>query len=97
MQENIGVRLLKKYILEDYETLFKEIIQDVVRNIAVEAGVFVTGVIHGMVAISTELMIVLGISLLLILIDPISSSIIIAIISLLVFSYLFIFKKSLEI
>ena len=96
MQENIGVRLLKKYILEDYETFVQRNYSDVVRNIAVEAGVFVTGVIHGMVAISTELMIVLGISLLLILIDPISSSIIIAIISLLVFSYLFIFKKKLR-
>ena len=59
MQENIGVRLLKKYILEDYETFVQRNYSDVVRNIAVEAGVFVTGVIHGMVAISTELMIVL--------------------------------------
>ena len=96
MQENIGIRLLKKYILEDYETFVQRNYSDVVRNIAVEAGVFVTGVIHGMVAISTELMIVLGISLLLILIDPISSTIIIGIISLLVISYLFVFKKKLR-
>ena len=38
-------------------------------------------------------MIVLGISLLLILIDPVSSTIIIGIVTFLVISYLFVFKK----
>ncbi len=96
LQENIGVRLLKKYILEDYETFVQRNYSDVVRNIAVEAGVFVTGVIHGLVAISTETMIVLGISLLLIFIDPISSTIIIGIVTFLVTLYLFVFKKKLR-
>ncbi len=96
LQENIGTRLLKKYTLEDYETFIKRNYSDVVRNISVEAGIFVTGVIHGIVAISTELMIVLGVSLLLILIDPISSAIIIGIVAFLVVSYLLFFKKKLR-
>ena len=39
LQENIGARLLKKYILEDYETFVQRNYSDVVRNIAREEGV----------------------------------------------------------
>ena len=97
LQENIGVKLLNKYMTEDYQFFLKRNYADLVRNIVVEAGVFVTGVIHGFVAITTEILVVFGISMLLIYVDSISSLIIISIIIILVISYLLIFRKRLRV
>lgn len=96
LQENLSVRLLKKYTIEDYQVFLQRNFSDVVRNVAVEAGVFVSGVIHGIVAFSTECMVVSGIAILLILVDPLSSLIIIGIILFLILAYLIIFKKKLR-
>ena len=96
LQENISTKLLNKYMTEDYQFFLKRNYSDLVRNIAVEAGVFVSGVIHGFVAVTSEILVVFGISLLLIYVDSISSLIIISIILILVISYILIFKKKLR-
>lgn len=96
LQESISLRLLNKYIIEDYEVFLQRNYSDTVRNVAVEAGVFVTGVIHGVVAFATETMVIISISVLLLIVDPTSSSLIIGIIFILITSYLLFFRNKLR-
>ena len=96
LQENLSVKLLNKYVIEDYQSFLRRNYSDLVRNIAVEASIFVTGVIHGFVAVMSEILIVIGISILLLIVDPASSSIIMGTVLFLVIIYLLIFKKKLR-
>ena len=83
-------------MIEDYQYFLRRNYADLVRNITVEAGLFVSGVIHGFVAVVSEVLIVIGISALLIIVDPISSLTIIGVITSIVTTYLLVFKKKLR-
>ena len=96
VQQNLSVKLLNKYMIEDYQYFLRRNYADLVRNITVEAGLFVSGVIHGFVAVVSEVLIVIGISALLIIVDPISSLTIIGVITSIVTTYLLVFKKKLR-
>ena len=96
LQAEIGISLLDKYMSEDYLNYVNKNYSDLVRNIVFETSVFVSGVIHGGVALITEILIVIGVALLLILYDPFGSSIIIGSVCLIVVTYVLIFKKKLR-
>lgn len=96
LQADFSVNLLNKYMSEDYLNYLNKNYSDLVRNIVFETSVFVSGVIHGGIALLTEILIVIGVAILLILYDPLGSSFIIISVLSIVVIYVLIFKKKLR-
>lgn len=92
----LGSKLLSQYLRENILDLINKKQSEIVRNILVEAGLFITGIIFNILKLILEFILVAGIAIIIIYFDPFSSIISLSIVASFVVIYIFVFKKKLK-
>ena len=94
-QVNYGEKLLLKYLSEDYIKFLKYNSSDLIRNVILESGIFVSAVIHNIINLFVEIILIIGISSLLIYFEPVGSIVSMLVIFVISIFYILFFKKKL--
>ena len=93
LQSNISKELISKYLLMPYEKYFKIQSSEILRNVMIDASRFISGVTLPMIYLTSEFLVILGISLILIAQIGFSSLSIIIVFALLGSIYIAFSKK----
>ena len=93
LQSEISKKMMRNYIQMPYKNFFKIGSSQIIRNVMVEPGMFVMGVLVPLIYLLTEFLIIFGITILLVYNIGIKSLSIIIIFGLFGFFYIFFTKK----